>query len=71
MTGVLKRIVIPCAKVSEVGEINYADEDAIGYETTVQAINDTQGNTHYEYIQKPNQGQPEEQAQQTQVKNTK
>lgn len=69
--GVLKRIVIPCAKVSEVGEINYADEDAIGYETTVQAINDTQGNTHYEYIQKPNQGQPEEQAQQTQVKNTK
>ncbi|MGA4725422.1 phage tail protein [Carnobacterium maltaromaticum] len=69
--GVLKRIVIPCAKVSEVGEINYADEDAIGYETTVQAINDTQGNTHYEYIQKPNQGQPEEQAQQTQAKNTK
>lgn len=69
--GVLKRIVIPCAKVSEVGEINYADEDAIGYETTVQAINDTQGNTHYEYIQKPTQGQPEEQAQQTQVKNTK
>lgn len=66
--GVLKRIVIPCAKVSEVGEINYADEDAIGYETTVQAINDTQGNTHYEYIQKPTQGQPEEQ---TQVKNTK
>lgn len=63
--GVLKRIVIPCAKVSEVGEINYADEDAIGYETTVQAINDTQGNTHYEYIQKPTQGQ------QTQAKNTK
>lgn len=69
--GVLKRIVIPCAKVSEVGEINYADEDAIGYETTVQAINDTQGNTHYEYIQKPTQVQPEEQAQQTQAKNTK
>lgn len=51
--GILKRIVLPSGKVSEVGEINYADEDAIGYETTVTAISDTEGNTHYEYIQKP------------------
>ena len=50
--GVLKRVVIPRGKVSEVGEISYTDGDAIGYETTVTAISDTEGNTHYEYIKK-------------------
>ena len=50
--GILKRIVLPVAKISEVGEINYVDEDAIGYETTVIAIPDENGDTHIEYIQK-------------------
>ena len=48
-----KRIVIPTAKISEVSDIVYGDEEAVGYETTVDCIPDANGNTHYEYILKP------------------
>lgn len=48
--GVKKRIVLPSAKVSEIGDISYGDSDAIGYETTWTALPDTEGQTHYEYI---------------------
>lgn len=48
--NVAKRIVVPRAKITSVGEINYGDASAVGYEVTVSAYADADGNTHYEYI---------------------
>ena len=50
--GVIKRIVVPNANVTAVGDIVYADSDAIAYDTTVSAKPDSNGATHHEYIAK-------------------
>lgn len=50
MGSVLKRIVVPDAGVSTVGDITYNDTTAVGYNTTISALPDTDGNTHYEYM---------------------
>ena len=50
--GRLKRIVVPCASVTDVAEIVYNDKDPVGYDTTLTAKPDDDGQTHYEYIVK-------------------
>lgn len=47
--GGLRRIVIPDGQLSEVGDITYKSDEAIGYETTISALPDASGNNHYEY----------------------
>lgn len=49
--GAMKRIVIPCAQLSDLSDIVYKADTAVGYDVTLDALPDSSGNSHYEYIQ--------------------
>lgn len=51
--GAKKRIVIPTGELSALGDIVYKDDSAIGYQVTLDALPNSSGDTHYEYIALP------------------
>lgn len=55
--GIMKRIVIPQAVVSSVGDVTYKDNELISYNITLTCIADISGNTHYEYISGGNENE--------------
>ena len=48
--GAVERMVIPCGKITEVGEVSYTDSDLIGYDITITAFPDSSGKYQYKYI---------------------
>lgn len=51
--GAKKRIVIPCGELSALGDIVYKDDTVIGYDVTLDALPNSPGDNHYEYIALP------------------
>ena len=48
----VKRIVIPDGKVTEFGEVTYADNEVVAFEITITASAGSDGDTHKEYIKR-------------------
>lgn len=53
LDGTLSRIVVPNAKITELGDLAYKKDTAIGYDVTLSAMLDANGNTSYDYYQAP------------------
>jgi hypothetical protein len=51
--GKLKRIVVPDAKITALGDIVYQDANVAGYPITLSAMPDSNGDFHREYIEMP------------------
>ena len=50
--GAKKRIVLPDAKVTAIGDVVYQDSDAVVYPVTLTALAGADGDTYKEYIKK-------------------
>lgn len=50
--NVAARTVIPNATITEIGEVTFADGEAVGYEVTLGCMPDENGDTHHEYYKK-------------------
>ena len=48
--NVHQRIVIPSGVVTDIGEIDYVDNDVVGFDLTITAMADDSDNTAYEYL---------------------
>ena len=48
--GVILRTVIPDGKITDIGDVSYVDNEAVGYEVTVSGMPDSTGQTHYKYM---------------------
>lgn len=53
----INRLVIPRAKLSEIGDINRKRDEVMGYEGTVKALSDDDGVCAYEYIDEVKAGE--------------
>ena len=50
--GVSYRLVVPRAKITEIGDVVYKSNEAVAYDVTITAMTDSAGKPYYEYGKK-------------------